>query len=56
MFASKGLGANADKFVDNFDVPTECKDSAEEGGEPEEPEVPEVPEQEETISPGEGWL
>ncbi|KAG9217485.1 hypothetical protein CCMSSC00406_0008597 [Pleurotus cornucopiae] len=32
VFASKGLGANADKFVDNFDVPTECKDSAEEGG------------------------
>ncbi|KAL4258976.1 Extracellular metalloproteinase [Pleurotus pulmonarius] len=56
VFASKGLGANADKFVDNFDVPTECKDSAEGGGDPEDPEVPEVPEEEETISPGEGWL
>ncbi|KAF9494685.1 hypothetical protein BDN71DRAFT_1482979 [Pleurotus eryngii] len=56
VFATKGLGANADNFVDNFDVPTECKDSAEEGGEPEEPEVPEFPEEEETISPGEGWL
>ncbi|KAL4258222.1 Extracellular metalloproteinase, partial [Pleurotus pulmonarius] len=55
VFASKGLGVNADKFVDNFDVPTECKDSAEEGAEPEDPEVPEVPE-EETISPDEAWL
>lgn len=52
VFASKGLGAKAEKFVDNFDVPDECKATT------EEPDVPDVPEEEEEeiISPGQGWL
>ncbi|KDQ25228.1 hypothetical protein PLEOSDRAFT_1045914 [Pleurotus ostreatus PC15] len=58
VFASKGLGAKAEKFVDNFDVPDECKDATEEPEVPDVPDVPDVPEEEEeeTISPGEGWL
>ncbi|KAF4568660.1 hypothetical protein EYR36_010673 [Pleurotus pulmonarius] len=54
VFASKGLGANADKFVDNFDVPTECKDSAEEEAEPEDPEIPEAPRGGRDHQPGRG--